>query len=329
MKAFDLSLGTVVLGALAVSYAACSAQGQDNSVPGENTVGHASGSTGSAGSPSNASGGAPPVTGTGGSPVVHPSGGSPAAAGGGFNTGVGGAVTSLGGRPGVGSGGTASGGSGAPSTSGCQVKAGTATDLLIDDLEDGDNVIRPIGSRTGYWYTFNDGTGTQVPDPNTLFHGTSPGSTLSPMFAATTSGPAFTSYGAGMGFDFNNTAMKACPYDASAYKGITFYAKANAANMTGMTLKAMIKIPATTPVAQASGACAATSKCEDHYALKPAPALTMTWTKYTITFASAATFGQNGFGTAATFDPSKIIAMQFQVDKNVKFDFSVDDITFF
>jgi hypothetical protein len=62
------------------------------------------------------------------------------------------------------------------------------------------------------------------------------------LYAATTSGTGFTVYGAGMGFDFNNTAAKSCPYDASAYTGIKFYAKANAGNMASMTLKAMIKI---------------------------------------------------------------------------------------
>ncbi|HET7543268.1 MAG TPA: hypothetical protein VFK05_25515 [Polyangiaceae bacterium] len=333
MKTCDLSLATVVLGALAVAYSACSAQGQDNSVPGGSSVSHAAGNTsGSSAGSNNASGGAPPFTGAAGSPFVPPgSGGRPTAAGGGFNTGVGGATTSFAGRPGTGTGGTATGSSGAPATDGCQIKMGIATEVLIDDLEDGDNVIRPIGNRTGYWYTFNDGTttGMQTPAPSVLFKGTSPGSTTSPMFAATTSGSGFTGYGAGMGFDFNNTASKACPYDASAYKGITFWAKGNAGNMTGMTLKAMIKIPATTPVAQASGACPKTSMCEDHFALKPAPALTTAWTKYTITFAAPTTFAQEGFGTVATFDKSKIIAMQFQVAKSVKFDFSIDDLAFF
>ena len=269
------------------------------------------------------------MTGAAGS-VVHPSAGAPpAAAGGSFNTGVGGATTNFAGRPGT--AGAATGAAGAATSGGCQVKAGVAAEVLIDDLEDNDNVIQPIGNRTGYWYTFNDGTpgAVQVPDPATLFKPAAGGTTATPKYAATTSGPAFTSYGAGMGFDFNNTASKACPYDATAYSGITFYAKANTGNMTGMTLKVMLKIPATTPVAQASGACAAASKCEDHYALKPAPVLTTAWTKYTITFASKATFDQQGFGAAATFDKSKIIAMQFQVAQDVKFNFSIDDIAFF
>ncbi len=331
MKTCNLSLATVVLGALAVSYSACSAQGQDNSVPWPSTA-----PTEQAGSLSNAAGssgavGVPPAGGSG----APGRAGAPATFGGAPNTGVGGAFTSAGrggraGGPGT-AGGPATGGAGAPAIGGaCKPAAGLVTDVLIDDLEDGDNVLTATGSRVGYWYTYNDGTlgAKQVPDPATLFTATAPGYTASPKFAAVTSGPAFATYGAGMGFDFNNNG-KSCPYDASAYKGIKFYAKANTGNMVGMTLTAMIKIPATTPTTADGGTCAA--MCEDHYALKPAPALTMAWQQFTITFATMATttFGQNGFGKVVPFDKSKILAMQFQVAKSVAFNFSVDNITFF
>jgi len=278
------------------------------------------------------SAGAPPVTGGAGAPS-HPSAGAPATgSAGAFNTGAGGATTSGGshgaGAPATGAAGAATGGAGAPAVGGCVAKAGTIADLLIDDLEDGDNVINPIGGRTGYWYTYNDGTGTQVPLPTVLFKGTNPGSAASPLYAATTSGTVFTNYGAGMGFDFNNTAAKSCPYDASAYAGIKFWAKANAGNMAAMTLSVMVKIPGTTSIAT-GGTCAA--MCDDHYSLKPPPPLTETWTQYTITFATAATttFGQNSFGPVVPFDKSQILAMQFQVTKNVAFNFSIDDVTFF
>ena len=105
------------------------------------------------------------------------------------------------------------------------------------------------------------------------FKGKAPGSTATPKFAATTSGPKFTTWGAGMGFTFNNPGAKACPYNASAYKGIKFWAKSNT---TAIALKAMLKIPGTTPTTADSGTCVAstTVKCEDHFYLKPAPMLT-------------------------------------------------------
>jgi len=324
MKTRNWSLATVVLGALAASFSACMAEGQDNTVPGGPTPGHAGNDTnpGSAGMVGSVAGttasGGKPNTGAAGSPA---SGGKPGGAAGSFGSG---------GKPGgaagaaTGAAGAATGAAGGGTVGGCKTAAGTIADLLIDDLEDGDNTIKAIGTRVGYWYTYNDGTGTQVPAPTAVFKGTAPGSTTSSAFAATTSGPAFTSYGAGMGFDFNNTTMKSCPYNASAYTGIKFYAKANTGNMTGMTLKAMIKIPATTPTTSDGGTCA--TKCEDHFYLKPAPALTTTWTQYTMPFASIA---QDGFGTVATFDKTKILAMQFQVASGVAFNFSIDDITFY
>jgi len=325
MKTCNLSVATVVLGALAVSYSACMAQGQDDHIALGGVTADPAAGNGNSSAGQMSSAGTPPVTGSAGA-GVHPSAGAPAAAGA-FNTGVGGAFTSGGGGKGVGTAGAATGTAGAGTATGaCRAAVGTLTEKLIDDLEDGDGTISAVGARVGYWYTYNDGTGVQMPAPKSMFKGVAPGSTASPLFAAVTSGPAFTTYGAGMGFDFNNNG-KSCPYDASAYSGIKFWAKANTGNMTGMALTAMIKIPATTPTTSDGGTCAA--MCEDHYALKPAPVLTTTWTQYTITFATAATFGQNGFGTAATFDKSKILAMQFQVAKDVKFDFSVDDITFF
>jgi len=329
MKTCNLSVATVVLGALAVSYTACSAEGQDNAVPGAPT----SASIAAAGSSNHNTAGS---TSSGGAPVVGNAGAAPASRAGAGH--VGGAFSGSGGaRPNGGSTGRAgapssgvagavqSGGAGAPTTGGCTITAGALTDLLIDDLEDGDDAIRPIGSRIGYWYTYNDGSAKQVPDPGALFKGTAPGSTTSAKFAATTSGPAFTMYGAGMGFAFNNPAKKACPYNASAYTGIKFKAKANTGNMSTMTLKAMIKIPGTTPSTADSGTCTGTM-CEDHYYLKPAPKLTTAWAEYTMPFAS---IQQDGFGPKVAFDKSKIIAMQFQVAQNVAFNFSIDDITFY
>src|SRR4051812_41540405 len=184
MKTCNLSLATVVLGALAVSYSACSAQGQDNTYPGGPTF-HSGDSTSSAGSAE------VPPPGSAGTPV-HAGGGTPAASGGatgfpssggalgrgGPTTGRGGTSAGRGGAQGA-VGGAATGSAGTPpvTTTGCPAAAGTITDLLIDDLEDGDDAIRPIGSRVGYWYTYNDGTlgAVQVPAPNATFKGVTPG----------------------------------------------------------------------------------------------------------------------------------------------------------
>jgi len=324
MKTCHLSLATVVLGALAVSYSACSAQGQDNTVPGSGPKGEAGSISSSAGTPATGSAGTP-ATGSAGT-MGNPSAGGPPSFAGSFNTGVGGAVTS-GGTSGKAGGSSAGGGptgaAGGTPVGGCRVAAGVAAELLIDDLEDGDNTIRPLGSRVGYWFTFNDGTATQVPSgaifmPQTGGH--------SAMYSAHTSGPAFMTWGAGIGFDFNNTASKSCAYDATAYKGIKFWAKGNVA------IKAMVKIPGTTakkPDGSDAGTCNSTTMCDDHYALTPSPVLTATWKEYTIDFAGGTTFAQEGWGIKVAFDKASILAMQFQVAKTLPFDFSIDDITFY
>jgi len=325
MKTCNLSLATVVVGALAISYSACSAQGLDNAYPG-GPVSHAGNSNSSGGQLASGGSATTVPNGAGGS-TTHAAGGSASHSGGSPNTGVAGATTS-GGRPGSASGGSATGGGGRPATSGgCTVTTGIATELLIDDLEDGDGLISGAGSRVGSWYTYNDSTpgAVQTPAPMSTFKGTAPGSTTSPKFAATTKGPKFTTWGAGMGFTFNNPGSKACPYNASAYKGIRFWAKTNS---TAVALKAMIKIPGTTPTTADSGTCVAstTNKCEDHYYLKPSPMLTTAWKQYDLSFASAA---QDGFGAVVPFDKTNIIAMQFQIAMDVAFDISIDDVTFY
>ncbi|HWZ91473.1 MAG TPA: hypothetical protein VNW92_21575 [Polyangiaceae bacterium] len=312
MKTRKLSLATFILGALCASLSACSAQSSGTPPRGDATGNTSSGGTGNAVS----SGATGNVVSAGGSTVVV-NGGA---------TSVGGTVGAAGTTVIAGGGSPVTGGGGTTATPGsCVMAVGTATDLSIDDLEDGDNAIQAIGQRTGYWYTYNDGTGTQTPKPDPSgvvpFKPTMGGH--SPLFSAETSGTAFTTWGAGMGFDFNNTAMKSCVYNASAYTGIKFWAKGN------VPIKAMVKIPATTQSTSDSGTCTTAMMCEDHYTLTPAPILAAAWTQYTITFADTTTFAQAGWGVKVPFDKANIIAMQFQVNMGAAFDVSIDDVTFY
>jgi hypothetical protein len=259
--------------------------------------------------------------------VAQPAGGSAPAAGGKFNTGVSGA-TSSGGHAPVGTGGSATGSGGSGTTpGGCPAAVGTVADLLIDDMEDGNHIIRPIGARVGYWFTYNDGTATQMPT-GTMFTQTAGvgSSATSTKFAETSSTTGFTTWGGGIGFDFNNSASKSCTYDGSAYSGIKFWAKGNVA------IRATVKIPGTTAKkanGSDAGTCVATATamCDDHYGLTTAT-LTATWQQFTLDFA-AATFAQEKWGTPVPFDSKSIIAMQFQVAKALPFDFSIDDVTFY
>jgi hypothetical protein len=319
MKTHNLSLATFVLGALGASIAACSAQSSGSPPrPTDNSGDTTGGGTGNI-----VSNGATGNVVTSGGATVS-TGGAPS--GGGSPSGVAGTTVIAGG-----SGSVTAGGSGStPAPGSCAIAAGTLTDLSIDDLEDGDNTIQALGQRVGYWYTYNDGSGTQKPAPDPTgaipFQPTPGGH--SPLFSAETSSTTgFTIYGAGMGFDFNNTAKKSCPYNASVYTGIKFWAKGNT------SIRAMIKIPSTTQSTSDSGTCVAPAtaatgclcECENHFGITQV--LTADWVQYSLPFA---TITQDPtWGKQVTFDKTSLIAMQFQVGKGAAFDFSVDDVTFY
>jgi len=355
MKTLNLSAGAVILGALGASFAACSpaesapAPGPFTNVGGSatsaaGTMGVITGTAGTLGSTAGTTG---VITGTGG--VIGTAGNSSTA---GTNTGSGG----------TGAGGTGAGGA-APMSCGmltptagdakCCVAAGTAADVAIDDLEDGNNVILPVGQRQGYWYTYGVKEAMQTPLPTQWMGATfKPGPGGNPcslmpltaackamdtaamgmagsmLFSAETKGslpPATDTVPtyAGMGVDLNNHFAKSCVYDGKAYKGISFYAK-------GSAFKVAVAIPGTVPTTSDSGACAA--MCSDHFNMLVAPPPDgTTWKQFTIMWAELT---QAGWGTPATFDASKLINIQFQVDglttatATAPFDFSVDDLAF-
>jgi hypothetical protein len=259
--------------------------------------------------------------GAGSSGALSTSAGAATTHGGATGSAGAGTGVSFGGAPAA--AGAAPAGGGAPATTGCVAAMGTMADLSIDDLDDGDGAVKLIGARKGYWYTFNDGTAVQVPTSSATVPfkpaaGGYPAATS--MFAAITSGPAFTMWGAGIGFHFNEAAGTLCGYNATAYSGIKFWAKSTA------PLKAMVQIPATTAKVAANDDATCVAKCNNHFFL--AVPITAAWTQYTIDFAAATFKQEEGWGTVATFDKTKLIGMQFQVGMGVAFDFSIDDVTF-
>jgi hypothetical protein len=80
-------------------------------------------------------------------------------------------------------------------------------------MDDGDAAIVNQDGRTGFWYAFNDETGTQTPE--------APGVSAS-KGKICTSGEGFTSWGAGLGAALNADGTNTCEYNASEYRGITF-----------------------------------------------------------------------------------------------------------
>jgi hypothetical protein len=193
-------------------------------------------------------------------------------------------------------------------------------DNMIDNFEDGDGALIPNGGRQGYWYTFNDATegSTQTPAVDMVLPET--GGAAGTAMAIHTTGSGFAEWGAGIGIDLNNAGdgmggngIK-MPYDSSAYTGIVLMAKGNG------QIRASVQIEATIPTAE-GGTCAL--DCDPHGKVL---LLSEEWQQFTLPFDQ---LNQEGWGTAASWDASKVGGIQFKVAKDVTFDFWVDEIGFY
>ncbi|HEV8248056.1 MAG TPA: carbohydrate binding domain-containing protein [Polyangiaceae bacterium] len=186
------------------------------------------------------------------------------------------------------SGGAASGGLGDLAAGVGGVGGQTSLELeLVDDFETPDIFGVNQNGRKPLWYLFNDMTsGTQQP---ALLEMTAvppadaaarPGS----LYALYTSSTGFSDWGSGVGVDMVNEAGKKT-YDASAYVGISFYAKAPSAYRA-----VRINVPdvGTDPAGQVCSG----SECNDHFGISLL--LTSDWQRYEISFAD---MRQQGFGS--------------------------------
>jgi hypothetical protein len=182
-------------------------------------------------------------------------------------------------------------------TGACAGKVITAG-ALIDNFEN--------GSLTG-WYEYKDSTASASLAPLAI---ASPGANGTSK-AIHLSGSGFQGFGAGLGL------MMVCT-DASAFQGITFWAKGTSGTSNDIALQ--VAIPATQAVADL-GDC--TSKCYDHPSKKVL--LTSSWQQYSVKFTDLA---QAGFGNPASY-AGIIMALNWVSIEGPSLDFQVDEISFF
>lgn len=203
------------------------------------------------------------------------------------------------------------------STDTCDAPPADGSAPLIDDFADGDHIIAPNEGRLGYWYQYNDGSGTQSSTP---INGSASATGM-----MESSGGGFTGWGAGVGVDLNNdnTAMMSCVYNASAYQGVSFTVNTN------VTLRFRVSIPETTESVN-GGTCMADCNDMHGFAIDPTTAPT----PFMVPFASG--LAQEGWGAPATFDATRIMQLSWQVVSPNEdgmgipdFSFSVDDVSFF
>lgn len=224
-------------------------------------------------------------------------------------------------------GGTGGGFPGGGTSGRCQMRIGNPTELLIDDLEDGDPKLPMFGGREGGWYVSNDGSpfGMQKPAPNMPPPPDKPGSPPRAGAAATSaamhmSGSGFTDWGANMGLTlYLPPGAGACPYDVSPHRGVRFWIKSM---LPDSTVRFVIPTVETHAPAQ-GGTCP--RNCGDHFGVEISPVPTV-WTPFEVEFAK---LSQAGVGTAAKFYPNHALNVEWSVGFAEDFDFWVDQVEFY
>jgi hypothetical protein len=189
---------------------------------------------------------------------------------------------------------------------------------LIDNMDHGTSSILPNPNRRGNWTDFHDASSAPMfPVPNSTFTMTYTGDVCR-QYAAYVYGGPFSISGANFGFGLG------APYDASAYKGFSFWAKMDGG--TGPYLRVAFPDKDTDPTA---GICSANAtvpsqQCWDHFGGRVT--LSTVWTKYVILFSGLT---QDGWGYhAAAFDPTTLFSVTFEIPANAIFGIWVDDVAF-
>ena len=275
--------------------------------------------------------------GASGSPAM--AGGGSGAAGaetGGTASGSAGAQVS-GGKAGdsVGGGGSA----GATTTSGAGGSAGSSggsagggggeasTDVdMIDDMEDDDQQIDlSSDGRNGYWYVGGDTTVGGVTDPPTAkFKMATLAAGDRSMYAAHLKATGFTDWGSVIGFNLvEQSGVK--PYDASAYCGVQFWAKAASA----FTVR--FRLP-DGDTHQAGGVCvtsgAANQLCYDHFGafVQVTPA----WKSFAVKFSAVAQIGTGYHPADGKLKANQLYAVEWALpgQTGTAYELWIDDVAF-
>ncbi len=198
----------------------------------------------------------------------------------------------------------------------------TTPEAVISDNDDNDNQTNVIGGRGGYWYTFSDMEGTEVWPIQGAKGGTfemTPGGAENSPYAARFKGKVAPTEGntqAGMGLNFLDPEG---PYDASAYGGISFWAKAGAGSATNVRVK--ISDINTAPD---GGVC---SECFNDFGMNIS--VGSEWQQYILRWGDLSQLPGWGKPRKMGITKSQLYAIQFQVnDKGANFDIWVDQIRF-
>jgi endoglucanase len=192
-------------------------------------------------------------------------------------------------------------------------------DFTIDDCEDGTNQVKVHKGRNGYWYTFIDKAGSTISPPANHTFIMSKGGVNGSMYAAqilgkmsATGDPLYS----GMGFNFTDPKGQ---YDASAYTGVSFYAKTSSSSVKAVRLKV--------PDASTDPDGKVCTECFNDFGADLS--LSDQWKQYVVPFSDMAQMEGWGAPHPKAVDRSKIYSMQWQVNSpGAEYDIWVDAIAF-
>lgn len=202
---------------------------------------------------------------------------------------------------------------------------GAAVDL-IDNMEDGDGSIFLSHGRAGVWFSYNDDTNKDVGSGTTQW----PKAGAERFFmdpvspprkgsikAAHTNGSGYSNWGAGIGFDL----LVQQPYDASRYRGLTFFLRR--APEADAAVRLNVTDRNTSPL---GGVCDADHNgCYSDFgidlqATESWQEVKLEWSE--LTQPSWALMNYDAIATSALY------GIRFQSKPNAHFDFWIDDIAF-
>ena len=192
---------------------------------------------------------------------------------------------------------------------------------MISDGETGANQVNVIKGRGGYWYTFVDKEGSTVTPQAGALGGTfemTEGGANGTKYAARMTGQVASAeiVYAGMGMNFVDPKGQ---YDASQYKGISFWAKKG----PDSTSKVRLKVPDVNTEPDGK-VC---TECFNDFGVDLT--LTNEWQQFTVPFSAMKQLKGWGSPRPSGIDPKTLYGIQFQVnDKGSKFDIWVDEIQF-
>jgi endoglucanase len=192
---------------------------------------------------------------------------------------------------------------------------------MISDGESNSNQVNPVQGRGGYWYAFGDEQGSTItPLPGkqggtfSMAEGGANGTKYAAHMTGTVGGgePVYV----GIGFNFVDPKGQ---YDASKFKGISFWAKKGPGSLSNVRLK--VPDVMTDPDGKNC------SECFNDFGADLV--LTEEWQQFVIPFDQMRQMKGWGSPRPSGIDPKTLYGVQWQVnEKGQKFDIWIDEIYF-